>query len=176
MKAHNPIYRAVLTVALWLVRSETGFQSVVAQLLFPGLIFVPLVAILFWPRLTLLFLPILAVVGVFFYLMLIGEPLFNLLLRLDPLGRMALSRRETLGANYAGLSLVLGIAGIVGYLATHRDGMMILGAFLAMPALIARTVQADDLEEFRAYLVMTILFTAFLLGMAIKFTIAPAHP
>lgn len=54
----------------------------------------------------------------------LATPLFNLLLRLDPLGRLALSREETVASNWVGACLLLALAGVA------------LGALLGTGALL----------------------------------------
>lgn len=102
MKARNPIYRGLLAYFLWMSRLSSGTRWAIvvggylAAQVIPGALWVylPLV-LLTW----------------------MGDSLFNLLLFLDPFGRLVLSRDERQGATLLaaciGLGLALAVAGFV---------------------------------------------------------------
>ncbi len=80
--------------------------------------------------------PVLAAYIVFALLTWLADPLFNLTLRLNRFGRLALSPDQLAASNWVGLSLLAGLATLVAWLVTGRFEML-LGALafglLALP-------------------------------------------
>jgi Flp pilus assembly protein TadD len=109
IKARNPVYRLVLHYVVQMSRLPPRLQF---GLIFGGLIAVNLVGqlgtvapILAIPATCLVALYLIGV-----YLIWVAEPVGNLLLRLHPLGRHALSRDERRGANLIGVCYLLAAA------------------------------------------------------------------
>jgi tetratricopeptide (TPR) repeat protein len=71
-----------------------------------------------WPLLAPVVWPLLAIYLVFGMLVWVAEPLFNLLLRLDPSGRMALSREQRSASNWVGACLLASVGFFAAWLAT----------------------------------------------------------
>ena len=121
MKARNPVYRGLLAYFLWMSRLSSGQRwgviigGYLAAQVIPGamLVYLPLV-ILTWA----------------------GDSFFNLVLFLDPFGRLVLSRDERLGAVLMGVCVLGGLAlGIGGAVAGQgRLAMIGVGLFaLSLP-------------------------------------------
>ena len=65
--------------------------------------------------------PLLTLVFAFLLMTWIASPLFNLLLRFNKFGRMALSRDQRVESNWIGLFAALGAIGMVGYFFRQND-------------------------------------------------------
>ncbi len=115
LKARHWIYRQMLRYFLWMGRlsrrAQWGViigaliaQNVLNSALPPAL--APLGEILAW-----------CLVG-FAILTWTADPLFNLLLRLHPLGRLALSRQQIWASNCVGVCLLLALLGLGGWAAS----------------------------------------------------------
>jgi tetratricopeptide (TPR) repeat protein len=66
-------------------------------------------------------LPVVILLGVMMYLTWIINPLFNLFLRLDPLGKHALNEEEKISANFVGGGLFLALVSLVFYILLRTD-------------------------------------------------------
>jgi tetratricopeptide (TPR) repeat protein len=135
LKARYLLYRLMLRFFLWMGRQSTMAQWVVIL----GFVFGrrllanlarsnPALAPLIWPVLALTF--------AFLLLTWIASPLFNLLLRLNRFGRLALSREQRIASNWIGGCFVLAAVCFVSFLVKptfpSTFGMMYFG-FLLMP-------------------------------------------
>lgn len=149
MKARNAPYRLVLRYSFWV-----GTLSARAQwFLILGLVFAGRLirAALrtnpeLWPILGPLFgLYVLLVFGSW-----IADPLSNLLLRLDPVGRLALTRAETFASNIVGGCLATAaVAGLL-FLATSSQPLLILaGVSVLMLVPIGGAVKAMGTRAWR---------------------------
>lgn len=105
LKARNPIYRALLAYFLWMGRQSSAIQWTFFFVTLFGQRFArrladqnPTLAMIIWPLLIAFY--------AFVYLSWTAGPMFNLLLRLDRFGRLALSRRERAASTWFGLSLL----------------------------------------------------------------------
>ncbi len=143
MKARYLVYRLLLRFSLWI-----GRQGNVAQwAIILGFVFGrkalatlarenPALAPFLWPVLALSF--------AFLLMIWIASPLFDLLLRLNRFGRLALSRDQRIASNWIGGCFFLAVVCFVSYLAGSRNagfvGMMYFG-FLLMP--LAVTFRLD---------------------------------
>ena len=115
MKARNPIYRALLAYFLWMSRLSSGKRwgviigGYLAAQVIPGamLIYLPLV-ILTWA----------------------GDSFFNLVLFLDPFGRLVLTRDERVGALLMGVCVLGGLALGIGGAVAGRGGLTVIGVGL----------------------------------------------
>lgn len=108
MKARNPIYRVLLAYFLWMSRLSGRVQF--------GLIIGAFILIRVLrataesnPALQPFVTPLVIAYVVFVFLTWTAEPLFNLLLRLNRHGRHALSREQTVAANWVGATLALAL-------------------------------------------------------------------
>jgi tetratricopeptide (TPR) repeat protein len=116
LKARNPIYRLMLQYFLWMSRLSSSARW--------GVVIGAYVASRFVrslsetnPDLAPYLEPLLALYVVFVFLSWTAGPLFNLLLRLNRLGRLSLSRDEIVASNWVGLciltALVLFVVGLL---------------------------------------------------------------
>ena len=80
------------------------------------------------PALEPLIMPVLALYFLFVISTWVIVPISNLLLRLNPYGRLALDKEETMTSNFIGGALLVALAGVLGWAVTG------LGAFLTMAA------------------------------------------
>jgi tetratricopeptide (TPR) repeat protein len=108
MKARNPVYRVMLGYFLWFSKLGRGAQW--------GLIIGGYIAFRFVrriaddrPDLAPYLWPFLGAYLVFAVLSWLSVPLFNLILRLDRFGRLALSRDQIIASNWVGGCLLTGI-------------------------------------------------------------------
>ena len=73
---------------------------------------------------------------VFVLLTWLSSPLFNLVLRLNRFGRLALAEEETVASNWLGAFLAGALLAFAGYLVTDRESLLVLAgvaAFLVLP-------------------------------------------
>lgn len=108
LKARNFLYRQLLAFFLWMSRKGGTFRNVLifgAFFFFRGLrAFAEE-----YPAIKPVVIPLLVVYTLFVLLTWTGDPIFNLLLRLDKDGRIALNRREIRASNWIG-GLLSGVA------------------------------------------------------------------
>ena len=143
LKARNPIYRVMLRYFLWSSRLSgratwlfiIGFY-VLSRVIRTGIRARPELAPILWP-----------VYGLYLAFVLmtwIARPLFDLLLRLDPVGRVVLSKKQIAASNWVGAAIVLGLVGLVLGLLTGAPSFYLLAAgsgMMTMP--IAGAFAAD---------------------------------
>lgn len=115
MKARNPIYRPILRFFLWMGSLQGRSQMWLILGLFFGVRLLRGVAKA-QPALAPVIYVVIFLYLVFVLLTWVADPLFNLLLRLDKFGRLALSREQLLASNWFGgvlgfalLSFVVGL-------------------------------------------------------------------
>jgi tetratricopeptide (TPR) repeat protein len=126
LKARNIIYRYMLHYFFWMSRLDRRVQWGV---IFGGFIGYRLVRGMAStvPGLASLAGLIIAVYLIFVYLTWSADTLFNLLLRLDRFGRLALNRDEVLASNLAGASLLIGLAGLALWAVAGSNSALTLG-------------------------------------------------
>jgi hypothetical protein len=116
IKARNVVYRWMLAYFLWMGRLSTGAQWAVIIGAYFAQRFVR-AALRAQPELGPVLWPLLVLYFAFVLMTWLAYPLFNLMLRLHPLGKHALSPEQRLGANVVGtclgLAVVLGIVGAI---------------------------------------------------------------
>ncbi len=125
LKASNVVYRIILRYFLWMSKlSGRASWAVIigAYVLFRLLREIarsnPSLEPFVWPLLILYFL--------FVFLTWTAVPLFNLALRLHPIGRYALSRSEVRASNWTGGAMLLAILALCGALLTDISLLWIL--------------------------------------------------
>ena len=116
LKAHNPIYRAMLAYFLWMSRLDPKVQwGVILGLFFARRVLREMATQN--PALQPVLIPILILGTLFVFLTWTAQPLFNLLLRLHPYGRHALSREQRIASNVVasllGAGLLLAVTGLL---------------------------------------------------------------
>lgn len=161
LKARNPIYRVMLAYFLWLGRLEPkviwgfiigGFflSKVLREFAKTNPQWAPYVWVVLGIYLT------------FCLMTWIADPLFNLLLRLHPLGRFALSRQQTLAANWFGGSLLLAVASLLVWSAVKADPFLILGIVAALMVIpISSSLGVDSKRARKILLTYTGVLGAF---------------
>lgn len=124
LKARNPIYRVMLAYFLWMSRlpPNTRWAIVLGAYMLSRLARTVSVSV---PTLAPIVTPILILYGAFVFLSWTAAPLFNLALRLHPIGRYALSADQRTAANWVGVCLLVALATAV------------TGLALGVPALIS---------------------------------------
>ena len=143
LKARNPVYRVMLRYFLWSSRLSgratwlfiVGFY-VLSRVIRAGIRERPELAPILWPLYGLYL--------AFVLMTWIARPLFDLLLRLDPVGRVALSKKQIAASNWVGAALLLAITGLALALLTGVPSFYLLAAgsgMMTMP--IAGAFSAD---------------------------------
>lgn len=107
LKARNPIYRFMLNYFLWMSKLSGKAQWAIILGAFFGMRILRVIARQS-PGFAPLIVPIVIVYAVFALLTWLASPLFNLMLRLHPIGKWALSRDEITASNW--LAACLGSA------------------------------------------------------------------
>jgi tetratricopeptide (TPR) repeat protein len=135
LKARHLIYRLMLRFFLWMGRQSTVAQWVVILgFIFGRKILADLARS--HPALEPFIVPILALTFAFLLLTWIASPLFNLLLRLNRFGRLALSRDQRIASSWIGACFLAAVAFFVANL-VHPTALTIFGlmyfGFLLMP-------------------------------------------
>lgn len=127
LKARNFLYRQMLRYFLWMRRLSARAQwgVILGLLLAPRMLssalpapLAPLGDAVFWGLL------------VFVFLTWAADPLFNLLLRLNRLGRLALSREQIWASNCVGFCLLLALIALAGW-AVSANSTYALAAVMA---------------------------------------------
>ena len=113
LKARYPVYGLLLRYFLWMSRLPRGTQMLV---IFGGWFGMRIARGLaaMDPMLQLILTPVIIAYAIFAVLTWTADPLFNLLLRLNPFGRYALSREQATASNWVGIftaaALLCGVA------------------------------------------------------------------
>ena len=134
LKARNVVYRAMLAYFLWMSRLSDRAQWAViigAWLLYRAMRAVSQNN----PEARKYLLPFMILYGIFAVMSWLAYPLFNLLLRLNKFGRLALSREQIVMSNWIGATLALALAMLAVGLLTRNASYTVLAAVLALLAL-----------------------------------------
>jgi tetratricopeptide (TPR) repeat protein len=116
LKARNFIYAFMLRYFFWMSRFSGRTQwLIILGGYFGNQLLRALAAS--QPALAPWILPIRILYAVFALMTWIADPLFNLLLRMNKFGRLALSREKVVAANYLGVCLLLAIVALAGCIA-----------------------------------------------------------
>jgi tetratricopeptide (TPR) repeat protein len=127
LKARHFLYRQMLRYFLWMRRLSARAQwgvilgLLIAQRMLPSILpaaLAPLGDVFFWCLL------------VFVFLTWTADPLFNLLLRMNRLGRLALSREQVWASNCVGFCLLLALIALAAW-AVSADSIFALAALMA---------------------------------------------
>jgi tetratricopeptide (TPR) repeat protein len=135
LKARNPLYRVLLQAFSWMSKLTTKVQWLVVlggyfvfRLVSAGTHAVPDLALVGGVFVMAYLL--------FVYLTWTSETLFNLLLRLNPFGRLVLDPDQITASNLAGTSLLVGLVGLILWLVTYNPlalGLGIWGTMMVIP-------------------------------------------
>jgi tetratricopeptide (TPR) repeat protein len=155
LKARNPIYRAMLAYFLWTGRLQ---PKVLWGLIIGG--FVLARVLREWgksnPEWAPYIWPVLGVYAAFCLMTWIADPLFNLLLRLHPLGRVALSPQQLVAANWFGGSLLLAVLSLSAALVLDNNPLLMLAiasGFMVIP--ISSSLGAESRRARKILLIYT---------------------
>lgn len=142
LKSRNIVYRLLLSYFFWTSRLPSQARWGVIMGGYFGRNVLRGIADT-TPALRPVLVPVLFALYAFVFLTWIGDALFDLLLRLDPVGRLALSRRQTVAANGVGLCLLLALAFVAGWLAFRTEPLLIGAAISAAMSLpVASSLRA----------------------------------
>jgi tetratricopeptide (TPR) repeat protein len=143
LKARNPVYRVMLRYFLWSSRlsSRAMWGLIIGFYFLSRLIRGAMKA---RPELAPFLWPIYGLYILFILMTWIARPLFDLLLRLDPIGRVVLSRRQIAASNWVGASLLLALVSLALGLLTGIPSFYLLAAGSGMMTIpIAGAFNAD---------------------------------
>jgi tetratricopeptide (TPR) repeat protein len=167
LKAHNPIYRVMLKYFLWMSRLDNNTRwgiilgAVFASRFARGLLRTS-------PGLAPVIQPLLYLYMAFVFLTWTAPALFNLLLRLNRFGRLALSREQTVASNWVGLCILAALAAfIVGLLLGGAEqGALNVAAveFLALIIPVAGVFQASPGKNRAILILWTLALVAMIAG------------
>lgn len=133
MKARNVIYRPLLRFFLWMGSLQGRTQMWLILGLFFGVRLIRQVA-RSQPSLAPFLYPVIFLYLAFVLLTWVADPLFNLLLRLDRFGRLALSHEQVQASNWFGAVLGLTLAVLAAAAVTRSGDLLLVG--LGVAALI----------------------------------------
>lgn len=168
MKARNPIYKVMLGYFLWMERLSGRTRWAVIIGIYVLFRFFRNTAASN-PALRPFLLPVIVLYMGFALMTWIARPLFNLLLRLDPFGRMALSEEEIVASNWLGACIVGALALLAAGLGFGSETLL-LGSvgLLGMTLPVAGMFQGHTQKSRRilvAYTAGLFLAGALFLGM-----------
>jgi tetratricopeptide (TPR) repeat protein len=161
MKARSGVYRLFLRYSFW----SNSLTARTRWLFFMGLYFLSSLARnllrqnpALWPVLA----PLLAAYVIFVLGSWVSDPLSNLFLRLDSVGRLALNRFETQASNVVGLCLLISLAAFTMYLLTNVSTAAVVGVvsgLLLIP--IGGAAKADGTRAWRPMALAAAILVAF---------------
>ena len=129
LKARNPVYAVMLRYFLWMSKLSTRAQwGVIIGGYFANRILTQ--AARSNPDLAPWLLPFRVIYVVFVILTWTAEPLFNLLLRLNSFGRLALSREQVVDSNWIGSIMLLALLSLGACLVWGFDGPFLVAAIV----------------------------------------------
>jgi len=130
LKAHNPIYRVMLTYFLWMSSLAGRYQWGIVIGTYFGSRFLAQAAISH-PEFKWFWWLVLGGCYGFVYLTWTAHPMFNLLLRLDRFGRHALSAEQRIASNWFGPFFAAAFAAMLWFLITDTDPAFFTMFYLA---------------------------------------------
>lgn len=136
IKSRHRVYRWMLKFLLWMGRQSTTIRWCVVIALILGRRALHALS-REYPPLAPIAIPLGILLALFLLLTWVADPLFNLLIRFDPVGRHALTPRQRAGSNYLvaflGTCLVIGAAAAMGARGAVL-GIVAMVALIALPA------------------------------------------
>lgn len=166
LKGRNAVYRVMLQYFLWSARLPPGLQwGLVVGSIVGGRLAIGLARV--FPGLELLWWVVLGSLYGFIYLTWTSQPLFNLLLRLDPFGRHVLTAAQRFAANVFAPFFVATLAAVAWFaVADHDLAFVTMFVTAALSICVAITFARDGRN--RLVLGAAMLFLAFLGATAIR--------
>jgi tetratricopeptide (TPR) repeat protein len=131
LKARNPVYRVMLRYFLWSSRLSSGatWALLIGFFIFTRIIRAAMKAN---PELAPFLWPLYGLYLAFVLMTWIARPLFDLMLRLDPVGRVALSKKQIRASNWVGGAILVAITGLAVALLTGAPSFYMLAAGAGM--------------------------------------------
>jgi tetratricopeptide (TPR) repeat protein len=168
MKARNIIYRWLLGYFLWMAKLPPRTQFAVIIGGYFGYRFLSGVGARN-PELSPFITPVLIAYVVFALATWLGDSLFNLLLRIDRFGRLALSREQTVASNWIGVCVFGGLGLLAFSFFTDHPlpwfGAFVLGGLTLPVAAVFRCAKGWPRRTMAAYAAaMALLGLAILIG------------
>lgn len=177
LKARNVIYDLMLRYFFWMSRLTQRTRMVV---IFGAVFGVRILRNLgeSVPVIAPFVVPIMVIYFVFVYLTWTADALFNLLLRLDPFGRLALSEEEKRSSTYVGVLLLVALACLIAYAITNSGSLLF--AAIGAGLMVLPVVGTFGREAGRSKTILLVytaaLFILGLLGLGLAFIGSPAAP
>ncbi len=168
LRARNPVYRLVLNYFLWMSRrgKQARYAVLIGLYVLPRLLRAYAVS---HPALAPFAAAVFGLYIVFAFLTWTARPLFNVLLRLDPIGRYALSRQQIIASNWVGssflLTLLTAAAGLI--LQQSEAGYGLAAGYAFLTAIIAAAFSGSSLAARRVIGSLAVLVGLLLAGAAI---------
>lgn len=169
LRARNPVYRVMLNYFLWM--SRLGQKARYGVLI--GLYLLPRIFSVYarsHPALEPLAAAVFGVYLVFAFLTWTARPLFNVLLRVDKIGRYALSRRQIAASNWVGSSFFMALCTLAaGLLLRQTDAAYGFGTGYAfLTAFTSAAFSAGTIGTRRLIGSLCILLGVLLLGATLS--------
>lgn len=160
MKARNILYRPILAYFLWMSRlsSQVRWGFIVGLY---ALVRVIRSAASYYPDLTPFVMPVVGLYMAFALMSWIAKPLFNLFLRLDTFGRLALSAEEITASNWLGLCFFGGLGLLLAGIPARSDTLVKAGI-----GLFAMSIPVSGIFYGRSRK-SRIILTAYAVGLAV---------
>ena len=163
MKARNVVYRPILRFFLWMGSLQGRAQMWLILGLFFGMRLLRKISET-QPALKPVLYPVIFLYMAFVLMTWVSDPLFNLLLRLDKFGRLALSREQIRSSNWFGAALGVALVSLVAGLATGSSTLLLVAlgaAALILPiTAIFRCRPGWPRMVMTGYTVLLVLFMA----------------
>ena len=160
LKARNPIYRVVLAYFFWMSRLSAGAQWGV---LLGGVIGSRVLNSLAKsnPKLAPFILPVQVLYLLFVLLTWTAKPMFNLALRLNRFGRLALSDEQVKASNWMGLALLIALIGLaLGLFSNVTQGLAVALVFGGMLVPLGATFTCQRKKPRRKLAILTAVLGA----------------
>lgn len=175
MKARYWLYRIFLQYAFWLGKKGGQVQLIFIIGLYVGMRALRMIA-RSNPELEPLVLPVIVLYTAFALFTWVVRPLSNLILRLDPYGRYALSKDETISSTLVGVSLLVGVLSFGVFMITALPftlNLAIWGGIMMIP--FASMLRSDSTSARRILIGYTsVLNLLALAGTVLTLSGAPA--
>jgi len=144
LNARRPLYRVLLGYFFWMSRMTPRARYTVIFGLAIGRAILQSIADQN-PAAAPFLYPVIAAYLLFVLFTWTADPLFNLLLRFDPVGRYVLSPKQIRAASGVGACVWVGIAALVAWLITRSETMVVAGVFsLLMLIPVSATLRASS--------------------------------